>query len=203
MLIMEREMADTVCTRLGAVVMARHRPGAELAHVKGAFDEKWIGSLPLPTKDRAPSQTVALVDETTGSQREVDEVAVEAAYAQRPRTQILESIHSRSDGWPSLVALHLARLLRHRVLCSLFESRAGDLTLGPHVDDWDGVILQIQGAKGWRLWPEPHSPSRDVVTRAGDVLLLPRGVKHEVTTPEHSVHLLFAVTSEPFAALSA
>ncbi|MFD9869098.1 JmjC domain-containing protein [Streptomyces niveus] len=41
------------------------------------------------------------------------------------------------------------------------------------------------------------------MTRAGDVLLLPRGVTHEVTTPEHCVHLLSAVTSEPFAAFRA
>ncbi|WP_443071058.1 hypothetical protein [Streptomyces sp. NBC_01476] len=31
------------------------------------------------------------------------------------------------------------------------------------------------------------------------MLLLPRGVKHEVTTPDYSVHLTLAVTDTPLA----
>jgi ribosomal protein L16 Arg81 hydroxylase len=95
--------------------------------------------------------------------------------------------------------LRLAGLLRQRVIATLYESRAGDLNLGAHDDQWDGVIVQIRGAKTWRLWPETHGQPHELLTRAGDVLLLPQGVTHEVTTPDYSVHLVLAVTDEPLA----
>ncbi|WP_329141217.1 hypothetical protein OG552_28480 [Streptomyces sp. NBC_01476] len=52
------------------------------------------------------------------------------------------ALHSQSDGWYSLVALRLAGLLRHRVVCTMYESRAGDRSLGAHDDEWDGVIVR-------------------------------------------------------------
>lgn len=170
----------------------------QLAHLPHAFNEHWIASLPLPTDDKPPSQTVALVD-GHAFHREVNEEAVSAAYSERPRTQVFESIHARSDGWYSLLALRLAGLLRNRVVCTLYESRARDRNLGPHDDQWDGVIVQLRGSKSWRLWPDPHDQPREVQTRAGDVLLLPKGITHEVTTPDYSVHLVCAVTDAPLA----
>ncbi|MEV8333872.1 JmjC domain-containing protein [Streptomyces niveus] len=173
----------------------------DLAHLPAAFEEQWIASLPLPVEDRPPGQTVALVD-NDGFQREMNEEAIAGAYARRPRTRVLESIHSRSDGWYSLVALHLARLLRRRVVCTLYESQAGNDNLGRHHDQWDGLIMQMRGVKTWRLWGEQDTqqPLEQLLTRTGDVLLLPRGMSHEVETPDDSVHLVFAVTGEPLAA---
>jgi hypothetical protein len=197
----QRETAFTIYTCLSSAIVPRRRPGSamELAHLPQAFNEEWIASLPIPAEDKHPGQTVALVDEDA-FHREVTEEAVAAAYAQRPRTRVFESIHARSDGWYSLVALRLAGLLRRRVIATLYESWAGDLNLGAHDDQWDGVIVQIRGAKTWRLWPQPHGQPRELLTRAGDVLLLPQGVTHEVTTPDYSVHLVLAVTDEPLTA---
>ncbi|MFD4554888.1 JmjC domain-containing protein [Streptomyces sp. NPDC058469] len=42
-------------------------------------------------------------------------------------------------------------MLRRRVSCSVFESRPQDRTAGPHHDEWDGLIVQVRGAKNWRL----------------------------------------------------
>ncbi|WP_405755760.1 cupin domain-containing protein [Streptomyces sp. NBC_01411] len=197
----QREMAFTIYTRLSSAVVPRRPPGSgmQLAHLPNVFNEQWIASLPIPTDDKPPGQTVALVD-GHAVHREVNEEAVAAAYSERPRTQVFESIHARSDGWYSLVALRLAGLLRNRVVCTMYESRAGDRNLGPHDDQWDGVIVQLRGSKAWRLWPDPHGQPRDLLTRAGDVLLLPRGIPHEVTTPDHSTHLVLAVTEEPLVA---
>ncbi|MFJ3713447.1 JmjC domain-containing protein [Streptomyces sp. NPDC090053] len=194
----QREMAFGVYTRLSSAVLPRRPPGSamQLAHLPKSFDEQWIASLPIPAEDKPPGQTVALTDKTT-FHREVSNEAVAAAYSERPRTRVYESIHARSDGWYSLVALRLAGLLRKRVVATLYESRAGDLALGAHDDGWDGVIVQLRGSKAWRLWPEPRSQPHDLLTRAGDILLLPRGITHQVVTPKYSAHLVLAVTDEP------
>jgi hypothetical protein len=193
-------LSQRVYTRLGTIVLPRYRSGCsdQVKHLPRAFNDEWIASLPLPAEDRAPDRTVTLVD-GMDFQRETDEVAIVDAYAERQRTRVFENVQSRSDGWFSLVALHLAGLLRQRVACSVYESRAGDSTLGAHDDEWDGVIVQLRGSKSWRLWPEPHGQPRELLTRAGDVLLLPRGMKHEVATPDYSVHLALAVTDEALA----
>lgn len=141
-----------------------------------------------------PQQTVALTD-GAHFHRLTDEGAIAGAYRESPRTRVFESAHARSDGWYSLVALYLANALRREVICTLYASSAGDLTSGRHVDRWDGVILQVRGTKVWRMWPQ-HGEPYDVATRAGDVLLLPQGVVHEVTTPLASVHAVFAVTQQ-------
>ncbi|WP_301182990.1 JmjC domain-containing protein [Rhodococcus ruber] len=103
-----------------------------------------------------------------------------------------------SDGWFSLVAVQLTRLARCRVVCSMYESNVGDHNLGAHVDEWLGVIVQMRGEKQWTLWPRTDGEPSEVLMQTGDVLLLPRNVEHAVTTPEYSVHLVFAfVTGEP------
>lgn len=149
--------------------------------------------LPLPLRGgRTERQTVALVDDTE-FHREVSDQAIDRAYQERHRTRVYEGLDARSDGWYSLTAVHLARLARCRVACSMYESNSGDATIGAHVDEWLGVIVQMRGAKSWTLWPRADGDPEHVTTEAGDVLLLPRGVKHEVGTPNYSVHLVFAL----------
>lgn len=195
-----RETAFTIHTRLSAAVLPRYPPATSTAvHLPQVFNQDWIATLPLPTHEKGPDQTVALVD-GMDFHRETDQAAITAAYLDRRRTRVYESIHARSDGWFSLVTLHMARMLRRRIICTMYESQAADRNLGPHDDQWFGVILQMKGAKAWRLWPDNGGSPYTVTTRAGDVLLLPQGVKHQVATPNYSVHLVLAVTDEPLAA---
>ncbi|MFG3287234.1 JmjC domain-containing protein [Streptomyces sp. NPDC048179] len=149
---------------------------------------------------RPATQTVALADGAT-FERVVSEDERVREHRDQPRTQVYESIHARSGGWPSLVTLHLAGLVRREVVCTLYQSYADDRTLGAHLDDWLGVIVQMRGAKRWWIWqsPSPQSSPDEIVMRAGDVLLLPKHMKHEVDTPAdpgHSLHLVFAVMDE-------
>lgn len=193
----QRDIARSVITRLSSVVIPRCRQaGMQLAYVPGVFREEWVTSLPLPRPQgvQRSGSKVTLID---GSHfhREADESALAQQYRARPRTRVMESINSRSDGWHALATLHLARVVRRHIVCSLYESHARDSTLGPHDDEWDGVIVQMRGAKSWRLWPEPSTEPRELVTRAGDVLLLPRGTTHDVATPNFSVHLTLAMTN--------
>ncbi|MFD9190390.1 JmjC domain-containing protein [Streptomyces phaeochromogenes] len=148
--------------------------------------------------ERAAGQTVSLADEE-GFERGTRAAQLARAYAERPRTRVYESLNVRSDDWFSLVALHLVGLLRRDVVCTAYESCTGDSNLGAHFDQWLGVIVQMRGAKQWRLWPAEGCLSDTLVTEAGDVLVLPERVTHAVSTPArpgHSVHLVFAVTGK-------
>ncbi|MFI0721904.1 JmjC domain-containing protein [Streptomyces sp. NPDC021224] len=196
-----RQAAADFYTRLSSAVLPRYPPtaGGQAVHLQQVFNQDWITELPLPTQDKDPDQTVALAD-GFDFDRAVDPAAITNGYRAWKRTRVYESIHARSDGWFSLATLHLARLLRHRIACTLYESQAGDRNLGAHEDEWDGVIVQMRGSKSWRLWPQPHGQPYDLRTRVGDVLLLPRGVTHQVETPDYSVHMVLAVTDEPLAA---
>ncbi|MEV0278569.1 cupin domain-containing protein [Streptomyces sp. NPDC050610] len=178
----------------GSVLTLRHAQVFQAPHVE---------ALHLPVAEqRSPGQTVALMDRT-GIYRDADAATVARAYRQRSRLRVYESIHVQSDGWYSVAALHLARLVRRRVILSMYESHADDHALGKHDDEWDGVIVQMRGAKRWQVWPRADSDPHEVLTRAGDVLLLPRGMPHDVSTPGDpggSVHLTFAITDEPLTA---
>ncbi|MEU0722808.1 hypothetical protein [Streptomyces sp. NPDC006140] len=192
-------MASSFLAGLGPAIwprLASERP----VHVPRVFEPTWISDLHLPLgAGKAANQTVALADDTA-FHRESHEDAVTRAYQDRPRTRIYESLNVRSDGWFSLVALRLAGMLRRQVVCAAYESQAADRNLGAHDDEWLGVIAQMRGVKRWLMWPESNGVPVETVTRVGDVLILPRGVKHEVSTPDppgYSVHLLFAVTDKP------
>ncbi|PGH46936.1 hypothetical protein [Streptomyces sp. Ru87] len=200
-------VAHMFLARLGAAVLPQIRTAPDRpAHLTQVLDTSWIEGASLPLADRkAPEQTVALID-GMDFHRETRQDRVSRAYRERPRTRVYESLDVRSPSWVSLVALDLARLTRRRVICTAYESHAGDRNLGAHDDDWLGVAVQMRGAKSWLIWPGGGEPPKETVTRAGDVLVLPRCMKHEVSTPQrpgHSTHLLFAITAEALPAAAA
>ncbi|WP_413809679.1 hypothetical protein [Streptomyces sp. OE57] len=193
------EVAFSFLARLGAVMWPRLM-ASQPVHVQQVFDTAWIESVPLPlAEQKAAGQTVALVD-GMDFHRKVDQDAIDRAYRERQRTRVYESLDVRSDGWFSVVTHRLTALIGRCVVCTAYESHAGDRNLGAHDDEWLGVITQMWGAKRWLVWPETTGAPEEIVTRAGDVLILPQGVKHEVNTPGspgYSVHLVFAITDEP------
>lgn len=196
--------ASTVFDRLAAVLLTTTSAhGSRARHFPDCFEPQWVQELPLPLgADRPSTQTVALVS-ADGLERPAEQ-EVEASYRAHARTRVYESIETRAHGWYSLVCLQLAGLLRRRVTCAVYQSVTGDRTLGPHHDLWDGLILQVRGAKAWTIGPADSNSSTPtlIVTRAGDLLYLPQHVRHDVTTAsqEESVHLTFAVTNTPLTA---
>lgn len=178
----------------------RPQPGA-WKHIPGAFDLAWLAGLGLPIEGGLNSrQTVALVhgDDFDRSAQGAD---VAAAYSNRPRTQVYESVGVRSGGWFAVVENLFARLFRCEVTSDVYVSNADDATIGLHHDEWYGLIVQLGGAKLWTLIT-PDDVRTEILVEAGDVLLLPRDVRHNIATPDHSVHVVFAVmTDEPIAEL--
>jgi len=193
--------AYRILSQLGSTALAFDDPyrlgqmPQQATHLQQVFDPEWITGLPLP--QAAPGQPTALID-AADFQRDADPAALDRAYAELPRTRLLEDAGARSDGWHSLVAIHLATVIGHRVICTLYQSRHGDRRLGAHEDAWHGIILQLRGAKHWITWPHHREPDQ-FRTEPGDVLLLPQGLLHDVDTPDHSAHMVFALTQYPLA----
>lgn len=197
----ECQVAARALNRIWSATLPTYRQGAsqqQPRHLLQVFDPASLRDMPLPLGgDRAAEQVVTLVDDME-FHREVEESAIKEAYRERRRTRVYEGLDARSDGWYSVTALHLARIARCRVVCSMYESNSNDRSIGAHIDEWFGTIVQMRGAKSWTLWPSADGEPEQITTRAGDVLLLPRGVKHEVSTPDYSVHLVFAfMTDQP------
>ncbi|MFD7408602.1 cupin domain-containing protein [Streptomyces sp. NPDC059866] len=116
-------------------------------------------------------------------------------------------------------AMELERWLRTGVQANLYASWTAREGFGVHWDDHDVVVIQIDGAKRWKLYgptrtapmykdtdepqPPPEEPVAEVVLRPGDVLYLPRGWWHSVAASEgeHSLHLTFGIQTATGAQL--
>ncbi|HSX06088.1 MAG TPA: cupin domain-containing protein [Candidatus Saccharimonadales bacterium] len=166
-------------------------------HFPKVFDAAWLNSLVLPIgEDRPEAQAVKLA-KPLDYERPSTKAAAAAAYAREPRTHVYENVVWTS-AWMAMVTQVLEELAGGRVFCTVYESAAGDQNLGPHVDDWYGAAVQYSGSKEWLLGEAADNTSAEptVVMQPGDVQLLPKGLLHDVRTPERSVHLAFSFFSD-------
>jgi hypothetical protein len=171
-----------------------HPGDPQAVHLPGLFDPRLLQALRLPIgEQRSAEQPVSFVQPGRDEELHTDAKAIVEAYTSKPRTRIYFAIEERAGGPWSLAALLLSQLAGYRVVCSMYESRAGDAKFDEHRDDWYGVIIQIKGAKQWRVPAGRQAGPSELTLRAGDALLLPRGVAHAISTPEESLHVNFAV----------
>ncbi len=123
---------------------------------------------------------------------------------------VLDAVDGLHQGVECLAAA-LERQLRTDVQVNLYASWTPKEGFGLHFDDHDVVVLQLEGAKRWRIHastridplrvdveaPEPPvgEPVAEIVLRAGDMLYLPRGWWHAVAATEgRSLHLTCGLT---------
>ncbi|MCE4947286.1 cupin domain-containing protein [Streptomyces albulus] len=178
--------ALAITTQISALAVPLLRSQQPMHHEVRALDGAWFDVLPLPV---VAAPTVTLINGTSFERVPVDDPAVSG-----PRTRSYENLHVHVP-WIRRAAVCMERVVGRRVACAAYVSLAGDTSLGRHYDDWDGVIVQVQGQKRWRIWADPLAVPHEIVTRPGDLLVLRRGVEHEVSTPQASFHLAFAITS--------
>ncbi|MFF0295475.1 cupin domain-containing protein [Kitasatospora sp. NPDC004614] len=113
----------------------------------------------------------------------------------------------------------LERFLGTLVQVNAYASWTEREGFGTHWDDHDVVVVQMYGAKRWKLYgptrtaptfrdvesPEPPEgdPVADLVLHPGDVLYLPRGWWHAVTADQGtaSLHLTFGLVTHTGADL--
>lgn len=177
-------------------------------HFSGAFDADWLSGLPLPIgEDRPDGQPVTLVDDGQPWEEHHDSSGLAVACAERPRTRMYSDVAvGRERDWFGRTTGHLQKLTEspERVTCSIFESQHGDQGLPPHRDTWYSAIIQLGGEKHWRighalLEQTCPQPVREVTTKPGDILIIPRMLPHVVSTPADpgfSIHLVYAIDRE-------
>jgi hypothetical protein len=111
----------------------------------------------------------------------------------------------------SSLCLDLQRVLHHPVVAYLFLTPPFTQAFEPHFDVWSTFILQIEGAKNWKLYhrevtsPLEHmrssvgesqlgEPSFEVCLRAGDLLYVPAGYVHQALALDvPSLHLSVSI----------
>lgn len=110
-----------------------------------------------------------------------------------------------------------ARLQLH-VIANVYLTPADTQSFGLHWDNHDVFILQLEGAKRWRMWgPTYEKPLRDspvrltreqlgepdiVEVRAGDLFYVPRGHPHEpFTAGVSSLHVTLGLFPETWYSL--
>ncbi len=108
-------------------------------------------------------------------------------------------------------AMELEQWLKTGVQANIYASWTPREGFGVHWDDHDVVVVQVDGAKRWKLYgqtrvapmykdtsePEapPETPVAELVMCPGDVLYLPRGWWHSVSASvgERSLHVTFGI----------
>lgn len=97
----------------------------------------------------------------------------------------------------------LEKFFLHAVQANIYLTPPGAQGFRTHYDTHDVLVLQVAGAKRWRVWGDAivphatrqtrwdaalhkHDPAggRDVLLQAGDVLYVPRGVLHDASVQE-------------------
>ena len=123
-------------------------------------------------------------------------------------------LHSTSVRW---VTDSLTQCLGLRVSANVYFTPPNSTAFEAHIDWMDGLVVQLQGVKRWRIWSPPlislprpdlvYSPynGSDVVSslsyeiiqlQPGDLLYIPRGLTHEVSTAGStfpSLHITFGL----------
>ncbi|GAB6021439.1 hypothetical protein CHUAL_004045 [Chamberlinius hualienensis] len=104
----------------------------------------------------------------------------------------------------------LQEFFENFVGANIYLTPPGSQGFAPHYDDIEAFVLQLEGAKRWRLYaPRNQSetlprfssvnfkeedigqPMLDVLLQAGDLLYFPRGTIHQAVSPPdtHSLHI--------------
>lgn len=190
-------VVDALWRVLTAGGFTKESPSVRLLHAKEAFDPAWLQSLPLAVGEkRAASQEVSLLD-PHGIERWLYDADVEAAYASQPRTRAYENLGKFGGGWVRDVVIALSAATGFCVSSSSYESREGDASFDAHVDGWIGLIPQVKGSKLWLVRGDNGQGSlQELVTEAGDILLMPPDVEHEASPLEYSLHLNFEIFTD-------
>ena len=143
----------------------------------------------------------------------VDAAAVWAAYNSKPGFSV-RLVHAQQHHEP---LYELCGMLQEYfgapVGASSYLTPPGAQGFGPHYDDAEIFVVQLEGRKRWRLYDRPDAVAsprtqsvtpfaeaelgaavRDFWVEPGDVLYFPRGTVHQaVTDPDqHSLHLTFS-----------
>ncbi|MFL1463011.1 cupin domain-containing protein [Roseococcus sp. DSY-14] len=111
----------------------------------------------------------------------------------------------------------LEKLFLHAVQANIYLTPPGAQGFRTHYDTHDVLVLQLEGAKRWRVWDgerverptrrtpwpgamEPLGEPHLLVLQPGDALYIPRGVMHDAATQgERSLHVTVGLLEASWA----
>ena len=196
----------------------RYFPAPEPGRYRGLLSVADLDAMLTTDAGRAPRVTMANAEQQGSAGVAEERFTLEDGRIDPAR------LHARFDAGCTLVVsrfheLHppLARFCRglekvflHAVQANIYLTPPGAQGFHAHYDTHDVLILQVQGAKQWRVWPGqrvPHPSRRTPWDRKltapdvdpwlpmmgpGDALYIPRGVMHDAAAQaagEPSLHL--------------
>ncbi|MBV8151580.1 MAG: cupin-like domain-containing protein [Candidatus Eremiobacteraeota bacterium] len=166
----------------------------------------------LVYKDGMPARPEAYLRRNgrTGKEGDAERVIIDpdrvCALFARGCSIVIDTLRAYSEPVAALCR-GLEAFFGHRVNANLYFTPPKSQGFSVHYDTHDTVILQIEGAKEWKVYEAaadlplkgqkfdkrkhaPRTAPRHVEMRAGDLLYLPRGFMHEAKAAEDaSLHL--------------
>ena len=103
-------------------------------------------------------------------------------------TEIFENLQTLEKSIASHLCFNLIKNYKRSMFFSMFSSVNGSIGLGRHIDVWDNCIIQLDGEKLWRFYQADQIIFETKIC-AGDVLLVPANICHDVVTIKKSKHL--------------
>lgn len=169
---------------------------AELARQASPHLRPGGSPLTLPSRDVLLACATAATVDSVGydeNRRRIEAASIDRELA-AGRTVIVNGAHA---AWPEgrELAAWLSVALGADVRANFYLTPAHGLGFPVHADRHDVLVMQLAGSKRWLVYePGAETPMSSPVTRAGDLLFLPRGFPHMAAGgPELSVHATFGV----------
>lgn len=166
-------------------------------YFRGLFNPDFLNRLQLPTDADYPEvQHVTLEGRGDLQRPTADELA--EAYRDNPRTRLYENLRAP---WAVETISLLQKLARCAVSLAIYDSLPFEDNFGPHSDRWYLVAAQWRGVKQWWIGDDATKNKTippTITMKPGDVLCLPQGVMHDISTPDPigSTHLAVAIVTE-------
>ena len=193
----ERHYGDLFSSRDLDAVICHSRPHFDAA----AFDA---------AAARATTYLRGLLDPPpSGSPGDQPSIAELRQHYEQGKSLVVMAMHER---WPAVAELcrQLEAVFRSPVHANLYLTPPGSQGFAAHFDTHEVFVLQLEGAKHWRLFgaaaelplaadavplaKRPKQPTQEASLKAGDLLYIPRGHVHEAATSDAaSLHLTLGV----------
>jgi hypothetical protein len=136
-------------------------------HLRGVFDPEWLQTLPLPIGENRPTKQTVSLGKDMHFERHSDEADLQGAYELERRTKIYEAVESRSGGWSAEATRYLMKLAGCDVVCSVYESRAEDKTLGHTETDGTGLSYRYLARRRGNWVKTSEEKSRQSLLKPG------------------------------------
>lgn len=152
------------------------------------------GGMALIQRGRRAMYDMAVPPVTAGGTRALSASAVQS-LAHQAMSVVIGNVDREVRALAALSAL-IERHVRCTTSINCYASFVRESALAPHVDETDVLVLHLSGGKRWTFYAdvEGDAPTDTVTLQPGDLLFVPRGMRHSAEVAEGaSLHLTVAL----------